>query len=191
MCLSATGFFKWLITLSTIISVPRQYTKWQRNNCTSEYQGLRWICLRNTPNRIVEPNPILFANLSEHSRKVVLEGRGFKPNFSVNFVTYLNQIMAYSSENPIVQLKKCLMLAQDVGSHAEATRAFEQLCGIIDAENPMAAQLLEMLWEEAIMARRSALFWQQMSDVEKDMANRMMENMTQMRQNYLRLMQEM
>jgi hypothetical protein len=30
-----------------------------------------------------------------------------------------------------------------------------------------------------------------MSDVEKDMANRMMENMTQMRQNYLRLMQEM
>ena len=65
------------------------------------------------------------------------------------------------------------------------TGAFEQLCGIIDAENPMAAQLLEMLWEEAIMARRSALFWQQMSDVEKDMANRMMENMTQMRQNYL------
>jgi hypothetical protein len=30
-----------------------------------------------------------------------------------------------------------------------------------------------------------------MSDVEKDMANKMMENMTQMRQNYLRLMQEM
>ena len=99
--------------------------------------------------------------------------------------------MAYSSENPIVQLKKCLSLVRDVGSHAEANRAFEQLCGIIDAENPMAAQLLEMLWEEAIMARRSALFWQQMSDVEKDMANRMMENMTQMRQNYLRLMQEM
>jgi hypothetical protein len=39
--------------------------------------------LRNTPNRIVEPSPILLANLSEHSRKVVLEGRGFKPNFSV------------------------------------------------------------------------------------------------------------
>ena len=110
---------------------------------------------------------------------------------TVNFVTYLNQIMAYSSENPIVQLKKCLTLAQDVGSHAEANRAFEQLCGIIDAENPMAAQLLEMLWEDAILARRSALFWQQMSEVEKDMANRMMENMTQMRQNYLRLMQEM
>ncbi len=110
---------------------------------------------------------------------------------SVNFVTYLNQIMAYSSENPIVQLKKCLTMAQDVSTHAEASRAFEQLCGIIDAENPMAAQLLEMLWQEAIMARRSALFWQQMSDVEKDMANRMMENMTQMRQNYLRLMQEM
>ena len=110
---------------------------------------------------------------------------------SVNFVTYLNQIMAYSSENPIVQLKKCLTMAQDVGSHAEANRAFEQLCGILDAENPMAAQLLEMLWQEAITARRSAIFWQQMSDVEKDMANRMMENMTEMRQNYLRLMQEM
>lgn len=110
---------------------------------------------------------------------------------SVNFVTYLNQIMAYSSENPIIQLKKCLTMAQDVGSHAEANRAFEQLCGILDAENPMAAQLLEMLWQEAITARRSAIFWQQMSDVEKDMANRMMENMTEMRQNYLRLMQEM
>jgi hypothetical protein len=99
--------------------------------------------------------------------------------------------MAYSSENPILQLKKCLTLAQDVGSHVEANRAFEQLCAIIDAENPMAAQLLEILWQEAIMARRSALFWQQMSEVEKDMANRMMENMAQMRQNYLRLMQEM
>ena len=99
--------------------------------------------------------------------------------------------MAYSSENPIVQLKKCLSLVQDVNTHSEANRAFEQLCAIIDAENPMAAQLLEILWEEAIMARRSALFWQQMSDVEKDMANRMMENMTQMRQYYLRLMQEM
>lgn len=110
---------------------------------------------------------------------------------SVNFVAYLPEIMAYSSENPIVQLKKCLTMAQDVSNHAEANRAFEQLCGIIDAENPMAAQLLEMLWQEAIMARRSALFWQQMSDVEKDMANKMMENMMQMRQNYLRLMQEM
>lgn len=99
--------------------------------------------------------------------------------------------MTYSSENPIVHLKKCLMLAQDVTSHVEANRAFEQLCGIIDAENPMAAQLLEMLWQEVIAARRASVFWQQMSEVEKDMANKMMENMTQMRQNYLRLMQEM
>lgn len=99
--------------------------------------------------------------------------------------------MTYSSDNPIVQLKRCLMLAQDVTNHAEANRAFEQLCNVIDAENPMAAQLLEMIWHEAIAARRASVFWQQMSEVEKDMANKMMENMTQMRQNYLRLMQEM
>ncbi|MGE5658441.1 MAG: hypothetical protein ACM37W_17710 [Actinomycetota bacterium] len=99
--------------------------------------------------------------------------------------------MTYSSENPIVQLKKCLMLAQDITTHIEANRAFEQMCNIIDAENPMAAQLLEMLWQEVIAARRAAVFWQQMSEVEKDMANKMMENMTEMRQNYLRLMQEM
>ncbi|CBN58633.1 hypothetical protein PN499_25215 [Kamptonema animale CS-326] len=99
--------------------------------------------------------------------------------------------MTYSSQNPILELKKCLMLAQDVTNHVEANRAFEQLCNLIDAENPMAAQLLEMLWQDTIAARRSAAFWQQMSDVEKDMANKMMDNMAEMRQNYLRLMQEM
>lgn len=50
---------------------------------------------------------------------------------------------------------------------------------------------MDLLWKEAIAARRSAEFWHDMSNVEKDLSNRMMENMTQLRQNYLRLMQEM
>ena len=53
------------------------------------------------------------------------------------------------------------------------------------------AELLNLIWQDLIAARRSASFWEQMSDVEKEMASNMMETMTQLRQNQLRLIQEM
>jgi DNA polymerase III psi subunit len=95
-----------------------------------------------------------------------------------------------SSQSLVAQLKQCLKLAQDMAHHAEANQAFEQLRASVDADNPLAAELMELLWQEAIAARRSAAFWQQMCDVEKDLSDRMMENLAQLRRNYLRLIQE-
>ena len=95
-----------------------------------------------------------------------------------------------SSQSLVAQLKQCLKLAQDMAHHAEANQAFEQLRASVDAENPLAAELMELLWQEVIAARRSGAFWQQMCDVEKDLSDRMMENLAQLRRNYLRLIQE-
>lgn len=99
--------------------------------------------------------------------------------------------MTQSTPQAIAQLRKCIALAQEVANHPQANQAFEQLRDSIAQENPQAAELMDVLWQEAIAARRSAEFWHDMSDVEKNLCNQMMENMTQLRQNYLRLMQEM
>ncbi|MBW4637514.1 MAG: hypothetical protein KME05_04635 [Gloeocapsa sp. UFS-A4-WI-NPMV-4B04] len=99
--------------------------------------------------------------------------------------------MTQYSPDQIAQLRKCISLAQEVANHPQANQAFEQLRDSVATENPQAAELMELLWKEAIAARRSAEFWRDMSNVEKDLSNRMMENMSQLRQNYLRLMQEM
>ena len=74
-----------------------------------------------------------------------------------------------SSQNLLAQLKKCLSLAQDMATHAEANQAFE----------PLRASDRQ----EVIAARRSAAFWQQMGEVEKDLSDRMLENMAQLRRN--------
>ena len=99
--------------------------------------------------------------------------------------------MTQSSPNPLAQLHKCISAAQEVANHAQANQAFEQFRDGVATENPQAAELMELLWLEVIAARRSAEFWREMSNVEKDLSDRMMENMAQLRQNYLRLMQEM
>lgn len=99
--------------------------------------------------------------------------------------------MTQSSPSLVSQLRQCISLAQELANHPQANQAFEQLQNSVATENPQAADLMELLWQEVIAARRSAEFWHEMSNVEKDLSNRMMENMTQLRQNYLRLMQEM
>ncbi|MFM6452968.1 MAG: hypothetical protein ACKPH7_14295, partial [Planktothrix sp.] len=75
--------------------------------------------------------------------------------------------------------------------HPEANQRFNELLTIIKTESHQMAELLNLIWQDLIAARRSASFWEQMSDVEKEMASNMMETMTQLRQNQLRLIQEM
>lgn len=99
--------------------------------------------------------------------------------------------MTQSTPLPIAQLRKCIALAQEVATHPQANQAFEEFKASLATANPEIAELMDLLWTEAIAARRSAEFWHDMSNVEKNMCDRMMENMTQLRQNYLRLMQEM
>ena len=99
--------------------------------------------------------------------------------------------MTEPSENSVAQLKRCLSLSQDAATHAEANQAFEQLRERLNAENPKMVELMELLWQEVLAARRAAAFWHQISDVEKQMADQMLRHLTELRQNYLRLMQEM
>lgn len=95
------------------------------------------------------------------------------------------------ASNLISQLKKCISLAQNIETQAEAKELFQPLYEKMLAENPQTAEIMELLWHEAIAARRSAAFWQQISEYEKNMADQMLQSLAQARQNYLRLMQEM
>jgi hypothetical protein len=99
--------------------------------------------------------------------------------------------MTSLNENVTLQLQQCLALAKSVETHPLAQQKFEQLRQSIQEKHPEVVSLIELLWQETITAYRSVGFWQQMSDVEKEMASNMMKTMTEMRQNYLRLMQEM
>ena len=94
------------------------------------------------------------------------------------------------SVNYVTQLQECLSLARDISQGAKAHTAFSQLRDRLATENPQAAELLDLLWNEFLAANRSAAFWQEMCDVEKELSERMAQSHFQLRQNYLRLMHE-
>lgn len=87
------------------------------------------------------------------------------------------------------QLRHCLELAQDPAQHDQANAQFLQLLHGIKLA-PATSELLEAVWNEMLAARRSSAFWQEISDVEKEMSDRLAQNHFQLQQNYLRLMQE-
>jgi hypothetical protein len=88
------------------------------------------------------------------------------------------------------RLQTAISLARQVQQHPEAHQAFQAVLGEIKAESPIAADLLEQLWKEYIGSQRSSQFWEQLSEVEKNLSNRLSESHIQLKQNYLRLMQE-
>lgn len=92
--------------------------------------------------------------------------------------------------DPLDSLKHCIALAQEISTHAEAKQAFEQLKAQLVEQNPQAAALVEMLWNEAIAARRSSAFWEQLSSMERGLAERLVEDHANLKQNYMRLVQE-
>ncbi|MDG2616604.1 hypothetical protein P7L53_10145 [Thermoleptolyngbya sichuanensis XZ-Cy5] len=99
--------------------------------------------------------------------------------------------MTYASSDSMTQaLAECIALLQDLQTHAAANDAFDQLKAQIAESNPAMANLLEILWREAVAGRRSAAFWQQICDVERDLTENLSANHFQLQQNYLRLMQE-
>lgn len=87
-------------------------------------------------------------------------------------------------------LQNCLELAQELTQHEQANQSFEALRSQLEFDNPEAAVLLSQVWKELISARRSAAFWQQICDVERDLTEKMTASHVQLQQNYLRLMQE-
>ncbi len=88
------------------------------------------------------------------------------------------------------RLQMAIGLAKDVQQHADAHQAFQEVIGELNTESPVAAELLEQLWREYIGTQRSSLFWEQLSEVEKNLSDRLSESHIQLKQNYLRLMQE-
>lgn len=93
------------------------------------------------------------------------------------------------TQNQLAQLQECLALAHNPGQQEQASQNFAQLLGSVEP-NSSAAALLEALWNELLAARRSSAFWQQISDAEKGMSERLAATNVQLQQNYLRLMQE-
>lgn len=87
-------------------------------------------------------------------------------------------------------LQDAINLAQRVPQHPEANRAFQAVVDELKAQSPVAAVLLEQLWREYIGTQRSSLFWEQLSEIEKKLSDRMSASHIQLKQNYLRLMQE-
>jgi hypothetical protein len=88
------------------------------------------------------------------------------------------------------RLQSAINLAQQVQQHPEAKQAFQEVLAELKAESPLAADLLEQLWREYIGTKRSSVFWEQLSEVEKNLSDRMTESHIQLKQNYLRLVQE-
>lgn len=88
------------------------------------------------------------------------------------------------------RLQSAINLAQQVQHHPEAQQAFQEVLGELKTQDPVAAVLLEQLWQEYIGTKRSSVFWEQLSEVEKNLSDRMSESHIQLKQNYLRLVQE-
>lgn len=87
-------------------------------------------------------------------------------------------------------LQSLIALAEDVANHGQAHAEFEALYDQVRHSHPELADLLKSLWQAYVAAQRSSAFWKELSEVEKKLADRMTESHLQLRQNYLRLMQE-
>lgn len=86
-------------------------------------------------------------------------------------------------------LSECLLMAQDLAQHADAERCFLDLEETLSGD-AATTEVLATLWKELLAVRRSATFWQQISNVEKAMSEKLADSHIQLQQNYMRLVQE-
>jgi hypothetical protein len=91
-----------------------------------------------------------------------------------------------SSQN----LNECIELAKDPKEHRAAEEAFAMIKGELGDAPSEALEVVERLWNELLTARRSAAFWEQISNMERAMTERLAADHCQLKQNYLRLLQE-
>jgi hypothetical protein len=93
------------------------------------------------------------------------------------------------TQKQLDQLQECFALAGNPTQRQVATAAFTELsAGMTD--DPAIAELLKALWTEVLSARRSEAFWQQMSDAEKGLSDRVAADHINLQQNHMRLIQE-
>lgn len=93
------------------------------------------------------------------------------------------------SQTPLTALQEALNLAQAVETQQEAQEIFSDLCQRFEHQ-PDCVEMLQLLWREHLAAQRSVAFWKELCQVEKHLSERITENHIQLKQNYLRLMQE-
>ncbi|NET38112.1 MAG: hypothetical protein F6K19_39955 [Cyanothece sp. SIO1E1] len=99
----------------------------------------------------------------------------------------MTQVLA---QNQVAQLKQCLSLARDVSSSQSVNQTFEVLKNNVAIAHPEAAEMMQLLWQEVLSARRSATFWQEVCNIEKQLSEQITENHQQLKQNHMRLMQK-
>ncbi|MFH7245410.1 MAG: hypothetical protein ACHWZW_21440 [Spirulina sp.] len=100
-----------------------------------------------------------------------------------------------SANNPstadlATRLQSALDLAQTVETHGEASQVIQAIVADLQDQSPEAIALFTQLWHAYISSQRSSQFWQQVSEAEKNLSDRLSASHVQLKQNYLRLMQE-
>ncbi len=89
-----------------------------------------------------------------------------------------------------MSLAGAIALAKDGKNLPSATEQFEAILEQVQAESATGATLLRQLWQEYVSIQRSATFWENMSDAEKELSEKMAESNVQLQRNYMRLVQE-
>ncbi len=87
-------------------------------------------------------------------------------------------------------LEAAIAAAKNIKHHPQANAQFEVLYTQLQPESETAALLLQQLWQEFISAQRSAAFWEEISEAEKAMSDHIAQANIQLKQNYMRLIQE-
>ncbi|MEO0536424.1 MAG: hypothetical protein AAF215_21425 [Cyanobacteria bacterium P01_A01_bin.123] len=95
-----------------------------------------------------------------------------------------------ATETRMDELQAAIALTRDVASHPQAHDTFSVIKASLDKTDPEATEMLSLLWQELVATRRSVAFWQEISQVEKNLSERITENHIQLKQNYMRLIQE-
>lgn len=86
-------------------------------------------------------------------------------------------------------LTGAIALAKDNNTKG-ADEQFKAIFAEVQSESPTSAKLLRQLWQEYVSVQRAALFWECMSDAEKELSDKMTESNVQLQRNYMRLVQE-
>ncbi|MGD1849108.1 MAG: hypothetical protein ACFCBU_00355 [Cyanophyceae cyanobacterium] len=77
------------------------------------------------------------------------------------------------------QVRESLQVAGDKTHVDDALAEFEMVRDQVAGDRPEVAAMMTLLWQEAVSAHRSCSFWREVSDVEKELANRIAANTQQ------------
>lgn len=70
------------------------------------------------------------------------------------------------------KVRKSLQIAGDQTQINGGLAEFEAVRDRVAGDRPEVAAMMTLLWQEAVSARRSCNFWREVSDAEKELADR-------------------